>query len=195
MFGPRRRSALSEEGARGALIAAASTVIFAGFIVWLVLSSETWPAVQRQFFNWSNFKEAWPVVLPGFWLDIKMFAVAEVLILVIALVVAMIRALRGPSFFPLRALAVAYIDLIRGIPIILLILLLGFGVPALQLPGVPRGELFWGLTALVVSYSAYTAEVYRAGIESVRESQRMSSLPQASVSLMKWNDIFGLVMI
>ena len=88
---------------------------------------------------------------------------------------AMIRALRGPAFFPLRALAVTYIDLIRGVPIILLILLLGFGVPALQLPGVPNSELFWGLTALVISYSAYTAEVYRAGIESVRESQRMSA--------------------
>lgn len=175
LFGPRRRSALREEGARGALIAAGSTVIFAGFVVWLVLSSETWPAVQKQFFNWSNFKEAWPVVLPGFWLDIKMFLVAEVLILVIALAVAMVRALRGPAFFPLRVIAVTYIDLIRGVPIILLILLLGFGVPALQLPGVPNGELFWGLTALVISYSAYTAEVYRAGIESVRESQRMSA--------------------
>ena len=175
LFGPRRRSALNEEGARGALIAAASTVIFLGFVAWLILSSETWPAVQKQFFNWSNFKEAWPVVLPGFWLDIKMFLVAEVLILVIALAVAMIRALRGPAFFPLRVIAVTYIDLIRGVPIILLILLLGFGVPALQLPGVPNGELFWGLTALVISYSAYTAEVYRAGIESVRESQRMSA--------------------
>ena len=115
------------------------------------------------------------MVLAGFWLDIKMFLLAEVLILVIALVVAMIRALRGPAFFPLRVLAITYIDLIRGVPIILLILLLGFGVPALQLPGVPNSELFWGLTALVISYSAYTAEVYRAGIESVRESQRMSA--------------------
>lgn len=175
LFGPRRRSYLREEGARGALIAAASTVIFLGFMAWIVLSSETWPAVQKQFFNWSNFREAWPVVLAGFWLDIKMFLLAEVLILVIALVVAMIRALRGPAFFPLRVLAITYIDLIRGVPIILLILLLGFGVPALQLPGVPNSELFWGLTALVISYSAYTAEVYRAGIESVRESQRMSA--------------------
>lgn len=175
LFGPRRRSSLQEEGARGALIAAASTIIFVGFAAWLIVNSETWPAVQKQFFNWSNFREAWPVVLPGFWLDIKMFLLAEVLILVIALAVAMVRALRGPAFFPLRVIAVTYIDLIRGVPIILLILLLGFGVPALQLPGVPNSELFWGLTALVISYSAYTAEVYRAGIESVRESQRMSA--------------------
>ncbi len=175
LFGPRRRSVAREEGSRGALIAFGSTVVFIGFILWLVLSSEAWPAVQRQFFNWGHFQSAWPAVVSGFWLDIRMFLVAEVLILVIALIVAMIRALRGPAFFPLRLLAVTYIDLIRGVPIILLILLLGFGVPALQLPGVPNSELFWGLTALIISYSAYTAEVYRAGIESVRESQRMSA--------------------
>ncbi|MDR9449765.1 MAG: amino acid ABC transporter permease [Acidimicrobiia bacterium] len=175
LFGPRPRSRFREEGTRGALIAAASTVVVLGFFAWAIFSSEAWPAVQKQFFNWSNFQDAWPVVWAGFWLDIKMFLVAEVLILVIALMVAMIRALRGPAFFPLRVLAITYIDLIRGVPIILLILLLGFGVPALQLPGVPRSELFWGLAALVISYSAYTAEVYRAGIESVRESQRMSA--------------------
>jgi len=175
LFGPRRRSVVREEGARGALIAFVSTVIFLGFVLWVILTSDAWPAVQRQFFNWTHFQAAWPSVLSGFWLDIRMFMLAEVLILAIALIVAMIRALRGPAFFPLRLLAVTFIDLIRGVPIILLILLLGFGVPALQLPGVPRSELLWGLTALVISYSAYTAEVYRAGIESVRESQRMSA--------------------
>ncbi len=168
---PRQR----EEGARSALIAAASTVIVVGLILWWVLTSETWPAVQRQFFSGFHFRESFPQVLDGFWLDVRMFIVAEVLILAIALVVAMIRALRGPAFLPLRAIAVLYIDLIRGIPILLLILLLGFGVPALQLRGVPRSPLFWGVTALVISYAAYTAEVYRAGIESVHESQRMSA--------------------
>ncbi|HUF15832.1 MAG TPA: amino acid ABC transporter permease [Acidimicrobiia bacterium] len=163
-----------EEGARGALIAAVSTVVFTGLILWWVLTSEAWPEVQQQFFNPEHFRAAWPDVLGGFWLNIQMFAVAEVLILAFALVLAMIRALRGPAFFPLRALVVGYIDLIRGIPIILLILVLGFGVPALQLPGVPNSRLFWGVAALVISYSAYTAEVYRAGIDSVHESQRMA---------------------
>ncbi len=152
-----------------------STVVFLVVVGWLILTSEAWPAVQRQFFSWEHLVASWPAVVGGFWLDMKMFLVAEVLILAIALVVAMIRSLRGPAFFPLRALAVAYIDFIRGVPIILLILLFGFGVPALQLPGVPNSPLFWGLAALVVSYSAYTAEVYRAGIESVHESQRMSA--------------------
>ncbi len=172
---PRRPPRAREEGARGALIAAVSTVIVFGLILWVVLTSEAWPAVQRQFFNWFHFRESFPDVLSGFWLDVRMFLVAEVLILGIALVVAMIRALRGPAFLPLRVIVVAYIDLIRGVPILLLILLLGFGVPALQLPGVPNSRLFWGITALVISYAAYTAEVYRAGIESVHESQRMSA--------------------
>jgi polar amino acid transport system permease protein len=168
---PRRQR---EEGARSALIAAASTVVVIGLLLWWVLSSEAWPEVQEQFFNPRHFVESWPAVLEGFWLNIQMFTVAEILILASALVFAVIRALRGPAFFPLRALVVLYIDLIRGIPIVLLVLLLGFGVPALQLPGVPNSPLFWGVAALVISYSAYTAEVYRAGIDSVHESQRMA---------------------
>ena len=175
LFHPGPRVRVSEEGARGALIAFVSTLLFLGLAVWLVLTAEAWPDVQRQFFNWFHFRESFPDILSGFWLNIRMFLIAEVLILVIALAVAMIRALRGPAFFPLRALAVFYIDIIRGVPIILLILLMGFGIPALQISGVPNSELFWGIAALVISYSAYTAEVYRAGIESVRESQRMSA--------------------
>lgn len=164
----------SEEGARSALIAAASTLILIALVLWWVLTSEAWPAVQKQFFNPEHFRAAWPEVVRGFWLNVRMFLVAEVLILGFALLLAMIRSLRGPAFLPLRALVVVFIDLIRGLPIILLILLLGFGIPALQLPGVPNSPLFWGVAALVISYSAYTAEVYRAGIESVHESQRMS---------------------
>jgi polar amino acid transport system permease protein len=175
LFGPPRRARRQrEEGARGAIVAAVSTVVVFGLIIWWVLSSENWPEVQQQFFNPEHFVASFPDVLGGFWLNIQMFAIAEVLILVLSLVLAMIRSLRGPAFFPLRILVIGYIDLIRGIPIILLILLLGFGVPALQLPGVPNSEYFWGIAALVISYSAYTAEVYRAGIESVHESQRMS---------------------
>lgn len=174
LFGPRPQRS-REEGARGAVIAAISTVVFVSVVLVWVLTSDTWPAVQKQFFSPSAFREVFPDILSGFWLDVQMFMVAEIVILALALLVAMIRSLRGPAFFPLRALAIFYIDMVRGIPVILLILLLGFGVPALQLQGVPNGALFWGVTALVISYTAYTAEVYRAGIESVHESQRMSA--------------------
>jgi polar amino acid transport system permease protein len=106
---------------------------------------------------------------------VKIFLTAEVLILVLALGIAVLRSLPGPVFFPLRAFAVVYVDLFRSVPTILVIYILGFGVPALQLPGVPIDPLFWGVVSLVLVYSAYVAEVYRAGIESVHPSQSAAS--------------------
>lgn len=180
------RHELGEEGARGALVAFVATLAFLGIGLYFVLTSSSWPKVQQQFFNPENFRESWPDVLGGFWLDIKMFIVAEVLILAFGLLVAVVRSLRGPAFFPLRALAVIYIDLFRGIPILLILFLLGFGVPALQLPGVPKDPLFWGVASLVLSYAAYTAEVYRAGIDSVHESQRAAA---RSLGLTQWQTL------
>lgn len=180
------RHELGEEGARGALVALVATLAFLGIGLYFVLNSSSWPKVQQQFFNPDDFVESWPDVLGGFWLDIKMFIVAEVLILAFGLLVAVVRSLRGPAFFPLRALAVIYIDLFRGIPILLILFLLGFGVPALQLPGVPKDPLFWGVASLVLSYAAYTAEVYRAGIDSVHESQRAAA---RSLGLTQWQTL------
>jgi len=177
------RHDLGEQGAKGALIAFASTVVVVGLAVYAVVNSATWPQVQAQFLSGEDFVESFPEVLSGFWVDLEMFAVAQVLILAFALLVAVLRNLRGPAFFPLRALAVVYIDLFRGIPLLLVILLLGFGVPALQLDGVPSDPKFWGITALVLSYSAYTAEVYRSGIESVHESQRSAA---RALGLTQW---------
>ena len=175
MLWPRRSPRRAEEGGRAAIVAAVSTIVVFGVIIALVLNSEYWPAVRRQFFNWRHFKASFPLVLDGFWLDVKLFIVAEFLILAIGLAVAIARSLRGPAFMPLRLLTIGYIDLARGLPLLLLILLMGFGVPSLRLPGVPNSALFWGVAALVFSYAAYTAEVYRAGIDSVHESQRMSA--------------------
>ncbi len=128
-------------------------------------------------------RDSAPAILDGFWLDIKMFVVAQIAILFFALLVAVIRSLRGPAFFPLRMLSIIYIDVFRGIPIILALYLLGFGVPALGLPGVPKSPMFWGIMTLVLSYSAYTAEVYRSGIDSVPESQRSSA---RALGLTQW---------
>jgi polar amino acid transport system permease protein len=172
---PSWRRIAGKEGARAVLISSVSTLVVFGVAIWAVLSSETWPRVREQFFSLRHFLEVWPAVLSGFWLDVRMFILAEVLILIAALVVAAARALRGPVFFPIRLMSVVYVDLVRGIPLLLMILVLGFGIPALDIPGVPRSALFWGITALVISYTAYTAEIYRAGIESVHESQRMSA--------------------
>jgi polar amino acid transport system permease protein len=180
------RDWFAEEGAKGAAIAALSTIVFFGVAGWAVLNSPQWPAVQQQFFSSADVRESWPAVLRGFWLDVRMFAVAQVAILGFALLVAVLRSLRGPAFVPVRLLAVLYIDVFRGIPLILALLLFGFGIPALELPGVPRSALFWGVTTLVLSYSAYTAEVYRAGIDSVPESQRASA---RSLGLTQWQSL------
>lgn len=176
IFGARLGSGRSrEEGARGALIATASTITFVVVAAVLVTRSPNWPQVRHQFFDPESFRESWPDVLQGFWTDMKIFAISIVVVPILALVLAVARSFRGPAFFPLKALAIAFIDVMRGIPMILLILLLGFGVPALQLSGLPDGAFFWGVTALALSYAAYTAEILRAGIDAVPESQRASA--------------------
>ena len=181
--GRRRRGGSGEEGARGALIAAASTVVFVAIVVWLISRSPNWPKVRDQFFNRDEFVASWPDVLRGFWVDVQMFLYGLIAIPVVALLLAVARSFRGPAFFPVRALAIGFIDVMRGIPLILLILLLGFGVPALDLPGAPTSPMFWGLVALTMSYSAYTAEIFRSGIESVPESQRSSA---RAIGLTQW---------
>jgi polar amino acid transport system permease protein len=115
------------------------------------------------------------VIPKAFLVNVKIFLIAEALILPFALLIAVLRNLPGPVFFPLRALAVVYADLFRGIPTILVIYILGFGVPALGLSWLPIDPLFWGVVALVLVYSAYVSEVYRAGIESVHPSQEAAA--------------------
>lgn len=165
----------AEDGARGALIATVSTVVvFGAFIAW-ILTSPNWPRVRDQFFNPEDFRASAPTVVRGFWLNVRMFAVAVVAIPIVAVVIAFMRSLRGPAFAPARLFATAYTDFFRGIPVILLVLVLGFGVPALDLPGLTNSAVVWGVTALTLSYAAYTAEIYRSGIEAVPESQRASA--------------------
>jgi polar amino acid transport system permease protein len=160
---------------RSTAIAALSTVVFFGVIALLVVTSPGWDQVKEQFFDWEVFKESIRAIAPRLWVNVKIFVLAEVVILAFALFVAVLRSLSGPVFFPVRLLATAYTDFFRGVPTILVIYLLGFGVPALQLSGVPKSEFFWGTVALVLVYSAYVSEVYRAGIESVHPSQEAAA--------------------
>ncbi len=160
---------------RSTLIAAASTVVFFGVLALVVVSSPGWPEVRESFFDWQIFRESLPEIAPKLLLNVQIFLIAEVFILVFGLALAVLRSLPGPVFFPLRALATVYTDLFRGIPTILVIFLFGFGIPTLGLSGVPRSEFFWGIVALVLVYSAYVSEVYRAGIESVHPSQEAAA--------------------
>jgi polar amino acid transport system permease protein len=167
-------------GDRGFLVSTASTIVFFGVLAIVVVSAPGFEAVRESFFDLESMKESFFGVpeegLPGIGqallLNIRIFLVAEVLILVLALVVAVIRGLPGPVFFPFRLVAIVYTDLFRGMPLLLVIYLFGFGLPALGIRGLStQSEVVYATAALVLSYSAYVAEVYRAGIESVHPSQ------------------------
>ncbi len=166
---------LEAEGARGVAIALLSTAVFLTVIVVAISQSPGWPEVHRVFFGWHDITSTFPEIARAFVLNVKIFVVCEVFILVFALLIAVLRSLPGPVFFPLRALAIIYTDLARGVPTILVIALLGFGAPALQLQGVPTSRVFWAGVGLVLIYSGYVAEVYRAGIESVHPSQEAAA--------------------
>lgn len=174
--GPTRR-ALAERAQRrrATLVAAVSTVVVGGALVALVVNAPGWDEVQESFFSRADFTAAWSDIVPAFWLNVRVFLTAEALILVFALLLALARSSRSPVLFPVRVLAAVYVDVLRGIPVLLVLFLLGFGVPALRLEGVPNDPVFWATVALVMSYSAYVSEVYRAGIDSVHESQRAAA--------------------
>ena len=166
----RRRQAT-----RSAMLAVVSTVIVAAGLAVGITSTPGWPRVRETFFDPARAWDALPAVATGLWLNIRVMLACGVLIAIFGLLVAVLRTLRGPVFFPVRALAAGYTDLFRGLPLLLVIFLLGFGVPALNLRGLPDSALFWGGAALVLTYTAYVAEVFRSGIESVHPSQRAAA--------------------
>lgn len=171
----QRRAYRRSRTVRSAVIASVSTVLVVGALGWVLTHSSGWPRVQETFFDWDKARSSLPAVLSGLWLNIRVLLVCSVLITALGLTIAVMRTLRGPVFFPLRLFGAAFTDLFRGLPLLLVLLLLGFGVPALGLDGLPQEAIFWGCAALVLSYSAYVAEVFRAGIESVHPSQRAAA--------------------
>lgn len=171
-----REAARRRQARRGQAVAAASSVVVLGGLAAWILTSPGWPVVRETFFSWTIFKEAFPEVLDGFWLDVRLFVIVEIAVLAVGLLIALVRTSGAPAFFPFRMLAVVYVDLFRGIPTILLVYLVGFGVPALELTGLPTDPIVLGGIALGLSYGAYVAEVYRAGIRSVHRGQRDAAL-------------------
>jgi len=171
--GGSRRSRLlgGGQGNRSVLVAVVSTVLFFGIAGYLIVHSAGWPAVKQSFFNAEEFRYSFPQILRKFVRNIFIFVIAEVLVLTLALILAVMRSLPGPVFAPLRILSAAYTDIFRAVPTILVIALLGYGMPALELQGVPDSDIFWAIIALTLVYSAYVAEVYRSGIASVHASQ------------------------
>lgn len=184
----RRQLLERQQRRRAAAIAAVSTVLLVGALIALVTSSEHWPEVRQAFFDRDHFDASFGDIWSKFGLNVRIFLTAEACILVLALLLALARSSRSPTLFPVRVLATVYVDVFRGVPVLLVLFLLGFGVPALRLQGVTNDPVFWATVALVLSYSAYVSEVYRAGIDSVHESQRSAarSLGLSSTQSMRY---------
>lgn len=180
---PPRRGYDWRAAAMPTAIGALSVVVVFGLIGWIVTSAEQWPRIKLQFFNVDAMIAAFPRVLQGFWINIQVWLTVLVCILIWALLLAVVRSLRAPWFAPFRLMVVIYIDIFRGVPVLLLVLLFGFGIPALNLPGLPNSGLFWGSVAMVLSYAAYVAEIYRSGIDAVHEGQRSAA---KSLGLSEW---------
>jgi polar amino acid transport system permease protein len=157
---------------RNAIISTVSTVVFFAIIIGAIAASPGADKVIDAFFSKTGFEDSFEPIVEGFWLNVKLMLVAEAFVLVLGLLVAVIRSLPGPVLAPLRIVALIYTDVFRAIPLILVIFMVGFGLPALQLDFISDRSVFtYGVIALVLVYSAYVAEVYRAGIDSVHPSQ------------------------
>ena len=158
-----------------AIISITSVLAFFWLIRSVVVRAEQWPRIKAQFFDLDAIIIVFPRVLHGFGINMSVWSISLVVIAIWALLLAIFRSLQGPWFAPLRVFSIVYIDLLLGLPALLLVLLFGFGIPALQIPGLPNNSLFWGAVAMVASYSAYAAEVYRSGIEAVHDGQRAAA--------------------
>jgi polar amino acid transport system permease protein len=157
------------------IIATLSTLLAIAAVVILVPMAPGWERVRLAFFNGEILLKTFPRLLQAFLVDIAIFAWCAPLIAVWALVIALFHDARSPTLYPLRLFAIAYNDLFRGVPVVLVIYLFGFGIPGLGLPRPWNSPYIWGSVALILSYAAYVAEVYRSGIESVHESQRAAA--------------------
>ena len=155
------------------MIATISTLVVLGGLAAIVMTSSGWDDVRDKFFNAEAFANSFPSIAEAFWLDIRVFVVVEIAVLILGLGVALVRVSSSPAVFPLRILATVYTDLFRGVPVILVVYLIGFGLPALNVSIEP---VVLGGIGLTLCYTAYVAEVYRAGLKSVRPTQREAAL-------------------
>ena len=177
---------------RDTVISTVSTIVFFVLVAVLIALSPGINKVVESFFSLAGFRDSVGTVSSGFWLNVKLMLVAEAIVLVLALGIAVIRSLPGPVMAPLRLVALIYTDVFRGIPLILVIFIVGLGLPALQLDFISEQSVFtYGVIALVLVYSAYVTEVYRAGIDSVHASQLAGA---RSLGLTQWQSMRFVVL-
>jgi len=161
---------------RSIAISSLSTIVVLGGLTALVLTSPGWHNDRITFFSWTWFHRSIGTVAKGFLLDVKLFLIVEAVVLVLGLALALIRTLNAPVLLPLKLLAIVWADLFRGVPSIMVVYMVGFGLPALDLSGIPTSASVLGGIALTLCYTAYVSEVYRAGIMSVHPSQGGAAL-------------------
>nr|WP_321445961.1 amino acid ABC transporter permease [uncultured Cohaesibacter sp.] len=161
---------------RSLLLAALSTFGVLAAIILLIPLTPGWERVKHSFFNWDVMVRSFPKLLDAFTLDVAIFAWSVPLIAVLGLAIALARDVRDPVLYPLRMFAALYTDIFRGVPVVLVVYLIGFGIPGLGLSRPFNSPYIWGTVALVLTYAAYVAEIFRSGIESIHQSQRSAAL-------------------
>ena len=171
----QRQASRKAIGRKKALVATISSVLVIGALIALIVTSPGWQVVKETFFDWSYGGEVLGAVAKGLVVNIKLTIIASILISIFAMTLALLRTSRSAALTPFRILATAYVDVFRGVPLLRVILLVGFGVPALRIDGLTNSVLILGTTAVVLTYSAYVAEVLRSGILSIHPSQRAAA--------------------
>ena len=171
----QREEAKRRASRRSTAIALLSTLIVGAALTIIVANAQGAEAVRESFFNWYYAKKAFPRILDGILLNLRVLLIAEFFVLVFGLSIAIARTTTSPVLYPLRLIATIYTDVFRGMPLLLVLFLVGLGIPGLRLPYVPNSAVFLGTVALILTYSAYVAEVIRAGIEGVNPTQRQAA--------------------
>jgi len=170
-----RRALRRKLSRKQSLIAAVSSILVLGTLSTILITSPGWEVVKATFFDIEYGKEVFPAVVRGLWINLQLTFFGGIAIGIIAMGLALLRTTKSPALTPFRFLATAYVDIFRGAPLILIILLVGFGVPALRLQGISSNVIVLGTIAVVLTYSAYVAEVIRSGILSIHPSQRAAA--------------------
>lgn len=160
---------------RSFLVALASTIAVVAVAVVVLVTSPGWERTRSAFFDLDVARDVLPGLLQGLWLNVRVWAIAVVVTLLLGLVLAVLRTSGSPVLFPVRAAVAVYVDVFRGLPLLLVLLLVGFGLPSLRLPWLPIDGVYLGTFAIILTYTAYTAEIFRAGIGAVHPAQVMAA--------------------
>lgn len=171
----QREAAKRRASRRSTLIALSSTLAVGFLLVLVITGAQGYEMVKNSFFNWHYAKQAMPSVFHGLLLNLRVLIIAEFFVLLLGLLIAIARTTTSPVLYPVRLVATIYTDLFRGLPLLLVLLLVGLGIPGLRISWIPNSAVVLGTLALVLTYSAYVAEVIRAGIEGVNPTQRQAA--------------------